>query len=312
MRARLSYANVMATIAVFVALGGSSYAALRVTGKDVKDETLTGADVRNRSLTGADVKNNSLTGADLKPSSVHGSDIRPDAVNSDDVEDGSLLADDFHRGQLPPGPQGPKGEPGPQGPKGDTGTVDTSNFYDKAQSDARFLAAGAKAADADKLDGLDSTEIVSDSEYKQVVVRMQAGDEREIARNGPLSIYARCATVGANDTLRIYAKTDVDGAIMYASWGDTRDGTDATDFLDTTTPEANREFDSSANGFPGSQSNAITPTGVTKIVDHYDDNHLIAPTGEAISWEGEAELIAFNYLGARCLIAGTVHLYALL
>jgi hypothetical protein len=51
---------------------------------------------------------------------------------------------------------------------------------------------------------------------------------------------------------------------------------------------------------------------VTKIVDHYDNNHLIAPTGAAISWESEAELIAFNYLGARCLIAGTVHLYSLL
>jgi hypothetical protein len=309
MRHRLSYANVMATIALFVALGGSSYAAISITGKDVKDATLTGLDVKNRSLTGADVKNNSLTGADLKPSSVGGSDIRPDAVNSDDVEDGSLLADDFRRGQLP---QGPKGDTGPQGPKGDTGTVDTSNFYDKAQSDARFLAAGAKAADADRLDGLDSSEIVSDSEYKQVAVRMQDGDEREIVRNGPLSIYARCATVGANDTLRIYAKTDVDGAIMYASWGDSRDGTNATDFLDTTTPEANREVDSSANGFPGSQGNAVTPTGVTKIVDHYDETHLIAPTGEAISWEGEAELIAFNYLGARCLIAGTVHLYTLL
>jgi hypothetical protein len=276
---RLSYANVMATIAVFVALGGSSYAAMSVTGKNVKDATLTGADVKNRSL----------TGADLKPSSVGGSDIRPDAVNSDDVEDGSLLAADFKSGQLP----------------------DTSNFYDKGQSDARFLAAGAKPADADRLDGLDSTEIVTDSEYKQVVVRMQAGDEREIVRNGPLSVYARCATVGANDQLRLYAKTDIDGAIMYASWGDTRDGTDATDFLDTTTPEANREFDSSANGFPGSQGNAITPTGVTKIVDHYDENHLIAPTGEAISWESEAELIAFNYLGARCLIAGAVHLYTL-
>jgi hypothetical protein len=31
----LTYANVMATIAVFVALGGSSYAALRITGHDV-------------------------------------------------------------------------------------------------------------------------------------------------------------------------------------------------------------------------------------------------------------------------------------
>ena len=42
MRGRLSYANVMATIAVFVALGGSSYAAVKITGKDIKDESITG------------------------------------------------------------------------------------------------------------------------------------------------------------------------------------------------------------------------------------------------------------------------------
>ena len=294
MRQRLSYANVMASVAVFIALGGSSYAAITITGKNVQDGTLTGADVKDNSLRGAD--------------------IRANAVNSDDVRNGSLLARDFHAGQLPAGAQGPKGDTGPagpQGPKGDTGTVDTSNFYDKAQSDARFLATGAKAADADELDGLDSTEFVSDGEYKRVLAKMQAGDELEIVRNGPLSIYARCATVGANDTLRMYAKTDVDGAIMYASWGDVRDGTSATDFLNTTTAEGDREWDSSANAPAGSSGSASTPTGVTKIVDHYDDNHLIAPTGEAISWEGEAELLAFNYLGARCLIAGTVHLYNL-
>ena len=37
---RLSYANVVATLALFVALGGSSYAAIRITGKNVVDGTL--------------------------------------------------------------------------------------------------------------------------------------------------------------------------------------------------------------------------------------------------------------------------------
>lgn len=97
LRARLTYANVMATIAVFVALGGSSYAAIMVTGKNVKDSTLTGKDVKNSSLTGVDVRN------------------------------GSLLASDFRAGQLPAGAkgdtgaQGPQGEAGAAGPKGDQG-----------------------------------------------------------------------------------------------------------------------------------------------------------------------------------------------
>ena len=42
LRARLTYANVMATIAVFVALGGSSYAAITITGKNVRNSSLTG------------------------------------------------------------------------------------------------------------------------------------------------------------------------------------------------------------------------------------------------------------------------------
>ena len=54
----LSYANVMATIAVFVALGGTSYAALKITG----------ADVRNGSLSNRDLKKNTLDGSRIRES----------------------------------------------------------------------------------------------------------------------------------------------------------------------------------------------------------------------------------------------------
>lgn len=90
LRSRVTFANVISLLALFVALGGSSYAALSMTGKDVK----------NGSLTGKDLKNNSVTGADVK------------ALGTGDVQDGSLLATDFKSGQLP---QGPKGDPGPPG-----------------------------------------------------------------------------------------------------------------------------------------------------------------------------------------------------
>jgi hypothetical protein len=63
-----SYANVTATLALFIALGGSSYAALQLTGRDVRNNSLTGKDVRNRSLTGRDVARNSLTGRQIRES----------------------------------------------------------------------------------------------------------------------------------------------------------------------------------------------------------------------------------------------------
>jgi hypothetical protein len=96
LRRHLTYANVVATLALFVALGGSSYAAIKVTGKNVKNSSLTGADVRNNSLTGKDIK----------------------LIKSGDVSDGSLLAKDFKAGQLPTGPKGDKGQTGDQGPAG--------------------------------------------------------------------------------------------------------------------------------------------------------------------------------------------------
>ena len=104
LRSRLTYPNVMATIAVFVALGGTSYAALRVTSRNVPKDALTGADIKN--LTGRDVRNNSLTGADVKN------------LSSGDVANGRLLAEDFAAGQLPQGPKGDKGDAGQQGPAG--------------------------------------------------------------------------------------------------------------------------------------------------------------------------------------------------
>lgn len=72
---RLSYANVVSTLCLFIVLGGSAYAATTITGRDVRNGSLTGADVR----------------------------------------DHSLRARDFRRGSLPAGPQGAKGAPGAPG-----------------------------------------------------------------------------------------------------------------------------------------------------------------------------------------------------
>ena len=102
---RLTYANVVATLALFAALGGSSYAAISITGKQVRDGSLSGRDVRNATLT------------------------------SQDVHDQSLLARDFKAGQLPAGPQGPKGDAGPQGP---VGPVGAPGLPGSARAFARF------------------------------------------------------------------------------------------------------------------------------------------------------------------------------
>ena len=86
MRDRLSYANVIATLALFVALGGSSYAAV-----------------------------------ELSRGAVKGKHLASNSVSSGKVKNRSLRARDFRAGQLPAGPQGPPGAQGPNGPQGSSG-----------------------------------------------------------------------------------------------------------------------------------------------------------------------------------------------
>jgi hypothetical protein len=59
-RPRLTYANAMSTVAVFIALGGSSYAAV----------TISGSSIRNRSIPGAKLRHNTLTGVQIRESKL--------------------------------------------------------------------------------------------------------------------------------------------------------------------------------------------------------------------------------------------------
>ena len=67
---RISYANVTASIALFVALGGTGYAAIKLPAKSVgtlqlKSKAVTRAKIADSAVNGAKVKNGSLSGADI-------------------------------------------------------------------------------------------------------------------------------------------------------------------------------------------------------------------------------------------------------
>src|SRR4051812_49569105 len=74
-RRRPTPAMVLALIALVAALGGTSYAALTITGSNVKNSSLTGGDIKNSSLTGGDIQNTSLTGGDVKNRSLTSPDL---------------------------------------------------------------------------------------------------------------------------------------------------------------------------------------------------------------------------------------------
>lgn len=96
-REKLTYANVVATLALIVALGiGTAWA-------------------------GTHLSKNSVKSKQIKDGAVQNADLASDAVTSGKVKDGSLLGADFAAGSVPQGQRGATGPQGVTGPSGATG-----------------------------------------------------------------------------------------------------------------------------------------------------------------------------------------------
>jgi hypothetical protein len=79
-RRRLSYANVIATLALFIALGGTSYAVLHLGSEDVVDNSLRSRDIRNDTLLSRDLRDRSVRARDVRTNVLGGREIREVAL----------------------------------------------------------------------------------------------------------------------------------------------------------------------------------------------------------------------------------------
>ena len=167
-------------LALFIALGGTSYAAATVTSNDIQSRA-----VQTRHLDRG-------------------------VVTTAKVRDGSLLAADFRAGQLPagaagaqgqPGPQGqtgPQGQPGPQGPAGDRGPQGPPGA--NAQIGPNSLTGAdineatlGQVPNAATLGGLASDNFVRSNEIHWVVVNQNGGVTRQ---SGGFRVVKSQGTVG--------------------------------------------------------------------------------------------------------------------
>lgn len=65
LRSRLTFANVVSVIALFVALGGSGYAATKINGKNIKNNSISGRKLKARSITRDKIAKHTLTGTEI-------------------------------------------------------------------------------------------------------------------------------------------------------------------------------------------------------------------------------------------------------
>jgi hypothetical protein len=90
MRPRLSFANVTSMLALFVALGGTSYAAVNLTANDVNKSHL-----RKNSVGKSEIRARAVGRSEVASNSIGASELRTSAVGSNDVKDETLGANDL-------------------------------------------------------------------------------------------------------------------------------------------------------------------------------------------------------------------------
>lgn len=88
LKRHLSVANVLSCIALFVALGGSAYAAVKLKPNQVKavniaNQAVTNAKIKTQAVTSGKIKNGGVVSADLGAGAVTGSKLAKEAVTSD-------------------------------------------------------------------------------------------------------------------------------------------------------------------------------------------------------------------------------------
>jgi hypothetical protein len=74
-RRLLSFSNVIACLALFVALGGTVYAAGKINGKQIKRSSLPGNRIKPKTIQPNRIKPKSLTGRQIKADSLTGAQI---------------------------------------------------------------------------------------------------------------------------------------------------------------------------------------------------------------------------------------------
>ena len=174
----LTFANVVAMLALTVSLSGGVYAAAKISGEDIKNRSITGADIKANAIRSKHVKNGSLKDADLQESAA--STAGPAAGTSEELV-----------------------------------------------TSLRVAATSGASPDAARA----------------------AAPEHLLFTAGPLSVYAKCYSSSTTTYAFAYIRSATNGAVFASGPEfDKKEGDAATGFLNTDTPESEREIQTATAG----------------------------------------------------------------
>jgi hypothetical protein len=104
-RSRLTFANVTSALALFIALGGTSYAALQlpansVDSREIRTGAVGPAEIRTGAVGPSELRTDGVRRSEIRRDSVRADEIATGAVGSAEVADGTVGSVDLRDGQI--------------------------------------------------------------------------------------------------------------------------------------------------------------------------------------------------------------------
>lgn len=172
----------------------------------------------------------------------------------------------------------------------------------KHATSAAHAGRAANAANADTLGGKSPSDLVGAGKIVHFSFKLAFGATRPVVTAGSLSLTAKCLQNATDNNLnpnqdfsRIVIATTQDGAVFEGADAK-RGGPLPTDFLQTTTLEADRVF---------AEDSVITGT-TNYDAENQSAGAAIAPDGSSLSLSQDGMAMGENVLGAGCVFQGTV------
>jgi hypothetical protein len=222
-RSKITYANIVATLALFIALGGVSYAAVKLPANSVGEKQ-----IKKNAVTGKKIKKNAITGDKIKPGTIKGTDISlaslgkvPSAASADVAASA-----------------------------GNSNT--TSELLTVSK---RVIASGLAAGSVD-------------------IARSQA-PEVPLLTDGQVSVYGKCYFYSGSIYAEVLSKTTVDGTLVNSYSNDGYDGGAVDGYLNTTTPETDRQIYDVSTGINDAEDESSV---------YYGQGHIVAPNGNSLTY----------------------------
>jgi hypothetical protein len=190
LHSNLTFSNTVAMVALFIALGGSSYAALRVGSEEIADNSVRSRDLRNNDIRGRDIRTGAVRSSDLRNHDIRGRDIHTGAVRSSDLRNNDIRSEDIRTGAIAGGDVA-------------ADTLTGANLLESS------LATVPNAA---RLDGKSATAfLAADRLVTTGFEELSIGETRTIARSGPFTWSAACAdNAGDNELTVTLESTEAD------------------------------------------------------------------------------------------------------